>query len=140
MDSRARSWLERFRRGGEAALICRSLARYREAPLMGTFGWRGQLNHGRIHEDNMARHIIMDSSGHSTIEFDKTKPSDLAEAERRFQKLIAKGFLAAEEMGGGKHRVLTEGDRTFNPATDETIFIPALKGGRWPTSFCFRRS
>ena len=96
---------------------------------MGTFGWRKRLNHGRIHEDNMARHIIMDSSGHSTIEFDKTKPSDLAEAERHFQKLIAKGFLAAEEMGDGKHRVLTEGDRTFNPATEETIFIPALKGG-----------
>jgi hypothetical protein len=96
---------------------------------MGTFGWRRRLNHGRIHEDNMARHIIMDSSGHSTIEFDKTKPSDLAEAERRFQKLIAKGFLAAEEMGDGKHRVLAEGDRTFNPAAEETIFIPALKGG-----------
>ena len=45
----------------------------------------------------MARHIIMDSSGHSTIEFDKTSAKDLAEAERRFRKLTAKGFLAADK-------------------------------------------
>jgi hypothetical protein len=77
----------------------------------------------------MARHIIMDSSGHSTIEFDKTNAADLAEAERRFRKLTAKGFLAAEQKGGGQHRVLAEGDRTFDPNAEETIFIPALKGG-----------
>jgi hypothetical protein len=77
----------------------------------------------------MARHIIMDSSGHSTIEFDKTNAKDLAEAERRFRKLTAKGFLAAEQKGGGEHRILAEGDRTFDPNAEETIFIPALKGG-----------
>jgi hypothetical protein len=76
----------------------------------------------------MARHIIMDSTGHSTIEFDKTNASDLAEAERRFRKLRAKGFLAAEQEGNGKHRVLAAGDRP-NPGAEETIFIPALKGG-----------
>jgi hypothetical protein len=53
----------------------------------------------------MARHIIMDSSGHSTIEFDKTNAADLAEAERRFLKLTAKGFLAAEPNGAGQHRI-----------------------------------
>ena len=77
----------------------------------------------------MARHIIMDSSGHSTIEFDKTSAKDLAEAERRLRKLAAKGFLAAEQIGGGQHRILTEGDRKFDPDAEETIFIPALKGG-----------
>ena len=76
----------------------------------------------------MARHIIMDSSGHSTIEFDKTNASDLAEAERRFLKLTAKGFLAAEPNGAGQHRI-SEGDRKFDPNADETIFIPALRGG-----------
>jgi hypothetical protein len=77
----------------------------------------------------MAHHIIMDSSGHSTIEFDKTNANDLAEAERRFRKLTAKGFLAAEQEGNGKHRVLAQGDGRFNPNAEETIFIPALKGG-----------
>jgi hypothetical protein len=77
---------------------------------------------------SMARHIIMDSSGHSTIEFDKTNAADLAEAERRFRKLTAKGFLAAEQKGGGQHRI-SEGDRKFDPDAEETIFIPALKGG-----------
>jgi hypothetical protein len=57
----------------------------------------------------MARHIIMDSSGHSIIEFDKTNASDLAEAERRFRKLRVKSFLAAEQEGDGKHRVLAPG-------------------------------
>ena len=76
----------------------------------------------------MARHIIMDSSGHSTIEFDKTNTSDLTEAERRFRKLRAKGFLAAQQEGNGKHRVLA-GDSRLDPDAEETIFIPALKGG-----------
>jgi hypothetical protein len=77
----------------------------------------------------MARHIIMDSSGHSTIEFDKANATDLAEAERRFRKLRAKGFLAAEREGNGKHRVLAAGDNRLDTDAEETIFIPALKGG-----------
>ena len=76
----------------------------------------------------MARHIIMDSSGHSTIAFDKTKAADLAQAESRFRKLTAKGFLAATPTGAGQHRI-SEGGRNFDPEADETIFIPALKGG-----------
>jgi hypothetical protein len=40
-----------------------------------------RLIHGAASkEDNMARHIIMDSSGHSTIEFDKANAADLTEA------------------------------------------------------------
>jgi len=50
----------------------------------------------------MPRHIIMDPSGHSTIEFDSTNTTDLAEAERRFNKLVAKGFIPAESRGQGK--------------------------------------
>jgi hypothetical protein len=77
----------------------------------------------------MARHIIMDSSGHSIIEFDKTNDSDLAEAKCRFRKLRAKGFLAAEQEGNGKHRVLAAGDNGLDTHAEEMIFIPALKGG-----------
>jgi hypothetical protein len=77
----------------------------------------------------MPRHIIMDPSGHSTIEFDNTNMTDLAEAERRFKKLVAKGFTPAESRGDGKHHVPDQSKRVFDPRSEETIFIPALRGG-----------
>jgi hypothetical protein len=77
----------------------------------------------------MSRHIIMDPSGHSTIEFDSTNTSDLADAERRFYKLVAKGFTPAESRGQGRHHVPDQTKRIFDPTSEETIFVPALKGG-----------
>ena len=77
----------------------------------------------------MARHIIMDPSGHSTFEFDKDNTVSLTEAERRFNNLIGKGYVPAETRGDGTHHVPSRTDRSFNPDVDETIFIPALRGG-----------
>ena len=77
----------------------------------------------------MPRHIIMDPSGHSTIEFDSSNTTDLAEAERRFKRLVAKGFVPAEFRGDGKHYVPDKSQRFFDPNSEETIFIPALRGG-----------
>ena len=77
----------------------------------------------------MSRHIIMDPSGHSTIEFDSSNTTDLAEAERRFNKLVAKGFIPAEGRGQGTHHVPGQSKRAFDPHAEETIFVPALKGG-----------
>ena len=37
----------------------------------------------------MPRHIIMDASGHTTINFDTASLTDRAEAKRRFHKLVA---------------------------------------------------
>ena len=37
----------------------------------------------------MPRHIIMDASGHTTINFDTASLTDLVEAKRRFHTLIA---------------------------------------------------
>ena len=77
----------------------------------------------------MPRHIVIDRSGHTTFEFDGTNTTDLAEAERRFKKLVAKGFIPAESKGNGKHHVPEQSKRAFDPHSEETIFIPALKGG-----------
>jgi hypothetical protein len=77
----------------------------------------------------MPPHIIMDPSGHSTIEFDSANTTDLAEAERRFNKLVTKGFIPAESRGQGKHHVPEQTKRVFDPHSEETIFVPALKGG-----------
>ena len=77
----------------------------------------------------MARHIIMDPSGHSTFEFDPHNTVALAEAERRFKRLVAKGYIPAEHKGEGQHRVAQKDKRSFDPTVEETIFVPALKGG-----------
>jgi hypothetical protein len=77
----------------------------------------------------MSRHIIIDWSGHTTFEFDASNTTDLAEAERRFKKLVAKGFIPAESRGDGKHHVPEKTKRGFDPYSEETIFIPALRGG-----------
>jgi hypothetical protein len=75
----------------------------------------------------MARHIIMDPSGHSTFAFDPSNKADLAKAERRFNELVSKGYTPAYHQGQGTHRV--PADRVFDPSADETIFVPALRGG-----------
>lgn len=77
----------------------------------------------------MARHIVMDSSGHTSFKFDSSSTVDLADAERRFNRLVAKGYVPAELKGEGTHRVPPKDQRHFNPSAEETIFIPALRGG-----------
>ena len=77
----------------------------------------------------MSRHIIIDPSGHTTFEFDNANAIELAEAERRFERLVAKGFIPAESRGDGKHHVPDQSKRVFDPNSEETIFIPALRGG-----------
>ena len=61
----------------------------------------------------MARHTVIDPSGHTTFEFDGTNTTDIAEAERRFKKLVAKGFIPAERRGGGKHHVPEQSKRSL---------------------------
>jgi hypothetical protein len=48
----------------------------------------------------MARHIVMDPSGHSTFQFSPRSLADLANAERRFKKLLTKGYVPAYPEGG----------------------------------------
>jgi hypothetical protein len=77
----------------------------------------------------MARQIIMDPSGHSTFEFDTNSKLERADAERRFNKLVGRGYTPAEKRGEGTHHVPDKATRVFNPEVEETIFIPALRGG-----------
>ena len=77
----------------------------------------------------MPRHIIMDPSGHSTIEFDSSNTTDLAEAERRFKRLVAKGFAPAEFRGDGKHSVPDKSQQFFRSKLRGDDFYPCSK--RW---------
>ena len=73
----------------------------------------------------MPRHIIMDPSGHSTIEFDSSNTAVLVEAERRFNKLVAKGFIPAEGRGQGKHHVPGQTKRHLTPTPKRrSLFLP----------------
>ena len=77
----------------------------------------------------MSRHIVIDPSGHTTFEFDGINTTDIAEAERRFKKLVAKVLFLLKARGDGKHHVPEQSKRVFDSHCEETIFIPALKGG-----------
>ena len=73
----------------------------------------------------MATQIVMDHTGDTRHQFDPSDATAVAKAEARFKELTGAGFTAAERTGPGKSKVVTK----FDPAAEETLFIPRLKGG-----------
>jgi hypothetical protein len=73
----------------------------------------------------MGIQIVMDHSGDTRHQFDPADANAVADAERRFKELTGAGFTAAKRLGGGKSEVI----RRFEPAADETLFVPRLEGG-----------
>jgi ABC-type ATPase with predicted acetyltransferase domain len=73
----------------------------------------------------MAKHYIMDQTGHTTVEFDKTNTVDVEAAMARFDELTKKGFRYAPKNAEGQPVV----SHTFDPTAEEAIFIPQLQGG-----------
>jgi hypothetical protein len=73
----------------------------------------------------MATQIVMDRTGDTRHEFDPAQAAAVAEAEERFKELTGAGFIAAERTGPGRSKVVGK----FDPAAEETLFIPRLKGG-----------
>jgi hypothetical protein len=73
----------------------------------------------------MARQIVMDKTGDTRHEFDPADSAAVAKAERRFRSLTGAGFTAAVRKDEGQSELI----RSFDPAADETIFFPRLKGG-----------
>jgi hypothetical protein len=63
--------------------------------------------------------------GHEEFKFDKSNTVELAKAERRFNELVGKGFIAAELIPGGNQRKLRE----FDPNVEDTVFHAHLQGG-----------
>jgi hypothetical protein len=76
-------------------------------------------------EDLMHTQIIMDRSGDTRHQFDPDDARAVAEAERRFVELTQAGFIAAKRTGNGTSELI----RQFDPAAQETVFIPRLVGG-----------
>jgi hypothetical protein len=73
----------------------------------------------------MHTQIIMDTTGDKRHRFNPDDASAVAEAERRFGELIDAGFIAAKRTGNGTSELI----RQFDPAAQETMFIPRLVGG-----------
>ena len=73
----------------------------------------------------MAKQLVMDQTGHTEHVFDKANIVSLEEAERRFKELTGAGFTAAKRTAAGQSQLI----KAFDPDVDETLFIPALKGG-----------
>lgn len=74
----------------------------------------------------MAKHFVMDYTGHSTVEFDKLDPVELTTANDRFEALIKQGHVAATRpAGGGDYSVIKDPSQQ----QDETLFVPHMRGG-----------
>jgi hypothetical protein len=73
----------------------------------------------------MARQIVMDITGDTRHEFDPADAAAVSEALGRFNQLIDAGFTAAVRRGQGSSELV----RRFDPAADETVFFPRLRGG-----------
>lgn len=71
----------------------------------------------------MKRFKIMDSTGHSTLEYDENNAYGLARAERKFNDLIGRGYRAAVSRGDGEHQLID----SFQPA--DMLFVLPLRGG-----------
>src|SRR5262245_2600808 len=76
-------------------------------------------------EGAMATQIIMDATGDSRHEFNPADADAVAKAQARFEELTGLGFTAAVRRDGGRAELI----RTFDPAAEETVFFPRLRGG-----------
>jgi hypothetical protein len=73
----------------------------------------------------MAKQIVMNVTGDTRHEFDPADAAAVAEASTRFKELTGAGYTAAVRRGAGASELL----RNFDPAADETVFFPRLRGG-----------
>jgi hypothetical protein len=72
------------------------------------------------------KHLIMDATGHSTIEIDKSNIIDLDAAMKRFAELTGSGHVAATRKAGeADYRVIKDA----SDQEDETLFVPQMRGG-----------
>lgn len=69
--------------------------------------------------------IVLDSSGHTSIQFDPTLELEVARARRAFGHLKFSGYLAYTVDGAGSGAVVKE----FDPAAATTILAPQMIGG-----------
>jgi len=75
----------------------------------------------------MAKHLIMDHTGHTTVEFDKNNTADLDAAVARFNALRKSGHIAGTRKTGEAEYHGPVKD--FGDTEDETLFTTARQAG-----------
>jgi hypothetical protein len=83
------------------------------------------LGAGQQQEFSMATQIVMERAGDRRHQFDPQDAGEVADAEKRFQKLTGKGFTAAVRTTDGEIVKIA----SFDPTARETVFFPRLVGG-----------
>lgn len=68
---------------------------------------------------------IMDHTGHTTVDF-KKEGLGVEDAMTRFREILAGGHSAFKKDPSTGNRVQI---RAFDPAAEDVLFIPQLKGG-----------
>jgi len=68
------------------------------------------------------RLIVLDRSGHTTVEYNRADPADVARADKVLADALAQGRLAYRE---DTQQVV----RTIDPEAEEIVVLPRLVGG-----------
>lgn len=74
----------------------------------------------------MGKMIILDSSGHSELEWDPSSPDEVAIARREFSFLKRKGYFP---FGHRKGEPDTIRQADFDPDLEEITWLKPLRGG-----------
>lgn len=73
----------------------------------------------------MPKFLVMDRSGHSTIDF-AANADALREAQAKFDELVkGQKYAAARRTGPGTSELI----RKFDPGAEEILFIPPMQAG-----------
>lgn len=75
---------------------------------------------------------IMDSSGHTTVTWDPTDETGVADARREFNRLLRDGYQAFRMEAQGDHVVVeNKGERVsqFDPEAGRLLMVPQRVGG-----------
>lgn len=69
---------------------------------------------------------IMDTSGHTQLQWDPNVPNEVQAAKEAFATYVAKGYSAFRVGSDGEKSTRME---KFDPSAEEMILVPQLKGG-----------
>jgi len=69
---------------------------------------------------------VMDHTGHSVVEFDKSDAKVMEQAKAVFDKLVADHNRVAQRKAGETDYVVS---KSFDPEKDEALVIRPLQGG-----------
>lgn len=68
---------------------------------------------------------ILDTTGHTKLKWDASKPDEVKNAERTFNEMTKKGYRAFHVKKGDQGEPM----KTFDPDAEKLLLIPAIQAG-----------